>query len=69
MSCGYFENFDYYYLGWAILILVLLWILVCAGYVYNGDKGEFGHGGTYNHEMSMSPGHGHHHGYHHGHKW
>ncbi len=48
-----FDNFNGYYLGWAVLILVLLWILVCSGYLYV-DHGEYhgeGHG-----DMSMSPG-------------
>jgi len=30
----YFENFDSYYVGWTILILILLALLVCMGYVY-----------------------------------
>lgn len=56
----YFQNFDGYYLGWAILILVLLWILIYSGYYYAGDHG---YGGSYHHDMSMSPGRGR--GYHH----
>lgn len=52
---GYYygvENFDGYYIGWAILILILLALLVCAGYVYV-NRGD--HAGAYAGDYSMSP--------------
>nr|QBK92230.1 MAG: hypothetical protein LCPAC304_05770 [Pithovirus LCPAC304] len=69
-----FDNFNGYYLGWAVLILVLLWILVCSGYLYvdHGKGHGKGHGEGYGEghgdgEMSMSPGraYGYGRGYHH----
>lgn len=64
-----FENFDGYYVGWAILILVLLWILVCAGYYYADDGDGYSHLAL-DGDLSYSPGHGGHHhgghGHHHG---
>ena len=68
VDASMFDNFNGYYLGWAVLILVLLWILVCSGYLYV-DHGE-GHGeGHGDGEMSMSPGraYGYGRGYHHRH--
>lgn len=56
-GCNYsLENFDGYFIGWAILILVLLLLLVWAGYAYvsHGDA-RTAHGGAYVMEHSMSP--------------
>jgi len=52
---GYFENFDSYYVGWTILILILLALLVCMGYVY---VKAHNHAGAYTGDYSMSPGGG-----------
>lgn len=55
-----YENYNGYYLGWAILILVLLCLLVCAGWLYIGHGDKHGtHGGSYLIDHSMSPGKGH----------
>lgn len=60
MSCELnFDSFDGYYLGWAILILVLLWILVCAGYAYAEGGDGYSHLGGHGSDMSYSPGYGH----------
>ena len=58
----HFENFNAYYVGWAILILVLLWLLIWAGWTYIDSGSKHGmHGGAYVMDRSMSPG-GRHHG-------
>jgi len=53
---GYDNYNGYYYLGWAILILVLLWLLIWAGMHYVNHGSEHGtHGGAYLMDYSKSP--------------
>jgi hypothetical protein len=41
-------SYNWYYLGWAILILVLLFLLIWSGAIYSSQHTKHGmHGGAY----------------------